>query len=411
MLLPGTPQALNSYRFFPFFSYLSYLILVLVAIGLQAAAQTPSLDSEEQTVLRLINEYRAQNGLVQLRASISLTRAADWMSGDMASKNYFSHTDSEGRDPFARMAAFGYGYPASKGENIAAGYQDAVRTFNQWKNSPGHNATMLNPNFRVIGIARVYGSNTRYRWYWTNDFGSYVDATLDGGSAAPKSVRTANAANFFQVISPDAIAASFGDQLSQTTVNATSLPLPASLAGISITVNDIAAPMIYVSPAQINYIVPANVDPGTAMVKVINNGGVVAEGTVDVEQVSPSIFTVSANGQGIAAAQTTFDGVSFQPVVNPDGTPRALSVGTAARPNYLVLYGTGLRRRSQLSSVRVTIGGVALSVDFLGAHSRLVGVDQLNVRLPQELRGRGNVDVVVTIDGRVSNVARINIGN
>jgi uncharacterized protein (TIGR03437 family) len=50
-------------------------------------------------------------------------------------------------------------------------------------------------------------------------------------------------------------------------------------------------------------------------------------------------------------------------------------------------------------------------VEYLGAHSRLAGLDQLNVKMPQELRGSGDVDVVLTIDGRVSNAARINIGN
>ncbi len=407
MILPGDPRSSNRSRSV----YFPLLFLVLIALSVLASAQTPALDGEEQVMLRLVNEYRAQNGLVQLKVSISLTRSADWMSADMAAKNYFGHVDSQGRDPFVRMAAFGYGYPATKGENLAAGYNDAVRTFNQWKNSAGHNATMLNPNFKVIGIARAYGDSTRYKWYWTTDFGSHVDATLDGGSGSAQSVRTVNAANFFQTVSPDAIAATFGNQLSQTTAAATSLPLPAALNGVSITVNDIPAQMLFASPAQINYIVPAGVNPGTAMVKVRYNGNVVATGTATIENVSPSVFTVSANGQGVAAAQTTFNGASFQPTANPDGSARQISVGTAANPNFLILYGTGLRRRSQLSAVRVTIGGMNAQVDYLGAHSRLAGLDQLNVRLPLELRGRGLVDVVVTIDGRVSNAAKINIGN
>jgi uncharacterized protein (TIGR03437 family) len=220
-----------------------------------------------------------------------------------------------------------------------------------------------------------------------------------------------NAANFFQGISPDSIAATFGDRFSQNTVAADSFPLPATLAGVSVTVNDNSAPLLFVSPAQVNYVVPSNVDPGTAMVKVMYNGTVIAAGTATIERVSPGLFTVGASGQGVAVGQTTFDGVSFQPVMNANGTPRPVSVGAANRPNYLVLYGTGLRRRSSLTNVRVTIGGVAAGVEYLGAHSRLAGVDQLNVKIPLELRGRGDVDVVLTIDGRVSNTARINIGN
>ncbi|HKE04023.1 MAG TPA: hypothetical protein VKE91_08185, partial [Blastocatellia bacterium] len=75
------------------------------------------------------------------------------------------------------------------------------------------------------------------------------------------------------------------------------------------------------------------------------------------------------------------------------------------------LYGTGMRRRSSLSAVSVSIGGVALAVDFLGAHPQLVGVEQANVKMPQTLRGAGMVDVVITVDGHISNIAQINIGN
>src|SRR5215468_8023193 len=356
------------------------LLIIVIAVGLQARAQ--SIDNIETEMRDLINNYRAQNGLSQLKISASLTRAAEWMSGDMAAKNYFSHTDSTGRDPFARMTAFGYNYNTARGENLAAGYDDAVRTFNQWKASPGHNAAMLNGNYSVIGIARVYGADTTYKWYWTADFGGYVDATIDGGGPATQPVKTVNAANYFQTISPDSIVATFGSQLTPATANAPSLPLPTTLGGVSVTVNDISAQLLYASPSQINYVVPSSVGPGTAMVKVMYNGAVIGTGTVTVENVSPNTFPVSANGQGVAAALTTFDGVSYQPVANPDGTARVLSVGTASRPNFLVLYGTGMRRRSSMSAVQVTIGGMAIPVDFLGAHSQLVGVDQINVRLP-----------------------------
>src|SRR4030095_10495450 len=248
---------------------LPFLLIIVIAGGLQAEAQ--SIDTDEQAMVGLINDYRAQNGLRQLRISASLTRAAEWMSGDMAAKNYFSHTDSQGRDPFARMTAFGYNYPTSRGENLAAGYNDAVRTFNQWKASPGHNAALLNGNYSVIGIARVYGASSTYKWYWTADFGGYVDATIDGGGPTTQPVKTVNAANFFQTIAPDCIGATFGSQLTPSTAGATSFPLPLTLAGVSVTVNDIPAQLLYASPGQVNYVVPSNIGVGTAMVKVSYN--------------------------------------------------------------------------------------------------------------------------------------------
>jgi len=49
----------------------------LLLLSFSARAQTPTLDREEQMVLKLINDYRAQNGLQALRVSLALARAAD----------------------------------------------------------------------------------------------------------------------------------------------------------------------------------------------------------------------------------------------------------------------------------------------------------------------------------------------
>lgn len=393
-------------------SQLRFLCLccVLLIISGFVQAQTPTLDNEEQMIHKLINDYRAQNGLSPLRISFALTRAADWMSADMAARNYFNHTDSQGRDPFMRMTAFGYNYGGYRGENIAAGYSDAARTFNLWRNSPSHNAAMLSAYFNVIGISRAYNQSSSYKWYWTTDFGGFVDATVEIG-VNTQNVRTVNAGNYLQSVAPDSVAATFGSQLCQTTAAAASFPLPLTLAGVTVMVNNLSASLLYVSPTQINYIVPANVDPGTAVVTVMNGGSVIAVGTVVVETVSPGIFTILASGKGTPVAQTTFDGTLFQAVGYTDGSARALNVGTASRPNYLILYGTGLRRRSNMNNVRVTIGGVQAEVTFLGAHSRLAGLDQMNLKLPLELRGRGNVDVVVTLDGKTANAVSISVGN
>ena len=136
-----------------------------------------SLDSEQALFLTLINNYRAQNGLGALQVSPALQQAAQWMSTDMAAKNYFSHTDSLGRDPFQRMAAFNYRYSPA-GENLAAGNSGAQATFTQWQSSPGHNQNMLNPGYRAIGIGRAYNAGSSYRWYWTTNFGGVVDGNV-----------------------------------------------------------------------------------------------------------------------------------------------------------------------------------------------------------------------------------------
>lgn len=132
---------------------------------------TAALDAEEQAFLGLINAYRATVGAPALTVSVQLTQAADWLSVDMASRNYFSHTDRLGRSFSSRIAAFGYAASYTIGENIAAGNATAQATFAQWKSSSGHNANMLSASYRVIGIARAYDASSSYKWYWTTDFG------------------------------------------------------------------------------------------------------------------------------------------------------------------------------------------------------------------------------------------------
>lgn len=141
----------------------------------------PAVD-EEAALCRLVNGYRAQNGLGPLLRSSSLTNAAKWHSGDMAQKNYFSHTDSLGRDQYQRMAAFGYSYP-TKTENIAAGYATAAATLTQWKNSFLHNKELLSPSYAVMGIGRAYQATSQYGYYWTHTFGGFND----GGTPCPQS--------------------------------------------------------------------------------------------------------------------------------------------------------------------------------------------------------------------------------
>ncbi|HMO96110.1 MAG TPA: CAP domain-containing protein, partial [Tepidiformaceae bacterium] len=134
-----------------------------------------SIDSEEAAFLTLINAYRAQNGRGALTLSTNLNRAATWHGTDMATKGYFSHTDSLGRSPSTR--ARDCDYPGGAGENIAAGtvWDTAQEAFDAWRNSSGHNANMLNASYVKIGIARVYVANSQYRWYWVTNFGTVND--------------------------------------------------------------------------------------------------------------------------------------------------------------------------------------------------------------------------------------------
>jgi hypothetical protein len=132
------------------------------------STSTQALDAAEQELLRLINEFRAQNGVAPLKPSPNLSRAAAWMSEDMAAKGYFDHTDSLGRSPFQRVRDCGYA-SSGAGENLAiAG--SAQQAFNLFVNSPyGHRENMLRAMWVVAGIGRAGG-------YWSVVFGNVDDS-------------------------------------------------------------------------------------------------------------------------------------------------------------------------------------------------------------------------------------------
>ncbi len=200
------------------FAFALILSSVLLLSGV-ANAQPVVLDSEQSAFLTLINNFRAQNGAGPLGISPKLQNSSQWMSTDMATKNYFSHTDSLGRDPFTRMAAFGYSsYTA--GENIAAGNATAQNTLVQWQTACdadgagnctyAHRVNMLNPAFKAIGIGRAYGASSAYGWYWTTDFGGTLDTpgptpapapTVSAFTANPPTVAAGQATTLFWTVS------------------------------------------------------------------------------------------------------------------------------------------------------------------------------------------------------------------
>ncbi|MBK7598829.1 MAG: hypothetical protein IPJ07_10020 [Acidobacteria bacterium] len=86
-----------------------------------------------------------------------------------------------------------------------------------------------------------------------------------------------------------------------------------------------------------------------------------------------------------------------------------IDLGPENEQVFLVLYGTGFRYRSGLSAVSSTIGGTASEVTFAGASPDYIGLDQCNIRIPRSLAGRGDVEVILFVDGKMSNKVKVNI--
>ena len=84
-----------------------------------------------------------------------------------------------------------------------------------------------------------------------------------------------------------------------------------------------------------------------------------------------------------------------------------IDLGPATDTIILVLFGTGIRNRSDLSAVSVRLGGEVSPVQYASAAPGFVGLDQVNALAPRVLAGRGDVDIELIADGKRANVVRV----
>lgn len=216
------------------------------------------------------------------------------------------------------------------------------------------------------------------------------------------------------------INALFGVNLAARVEAAATLPLPTTLAGTRVLVRDSfgvdrSASLFFVAPGQINYQIPPGTALGPAQVTVLNERGVISVGQLVIGGVGPGLFTANANGQGAPAAvlfRARNGQITTEPVARFSGgqfVPAPIDLGPEGDLLALALYATGIRNRTDLSAVTVQIGGVDAPVGFAGPAPGFVGLEQINVTLPRSLRGRGDVDLALTVDGKTANLVRLNI--
>ncbi|HKQ72198.1 MAG TPA: hypothetical protein VJ810_00625 [Blastocatellia bacterium] len=224
-------------------------------------------------------------------------------------------------------------------------------------------------------------------------------------------------------LAPESLTSALGTNLSKYPLpNEEAIP-PLKLNGTVVKVKDSAcverlAPLFFVAPTQVNYLLPAGMSNGLATITVFNEAGAISVGTAQINSVAPSLFGANSNGQGPAAASVlrVKPGGSqiYEPAVQFDtGLARYVTLPIdLSDPNdrvFLLLFGTGFRYHHSLASVSVTIGGVPVDVWYAGAQGSFFGLDQMNLLLPQTLAGRGEMDVVLKVEGHIANTVRIRV--
>ncbi|HEX4945160.1 MAG TPA: hypothetical protein VFZ34_00680, partial [Blastocatellia bacterium] len=214
----------------------------------------------------------------------------------------------------------------------------------------------------------------------------------------------------------------------------TAFPLPTTLNGVSVRVNGVLAPLLYVGVGpqfgaagafQINYQLPFETTPGVAFVEVLNNGTAITSEFLTVQPAQPGVFSATQDGKG-------------QAIVLNQNNLRNSNTQPEARGRVLQIYATGTGAQLLNSITRqpislltgapvpipasgndplyltaftptVTIGGVPATVEFSGLTPGFVGLWQINVRIPANAPTGDAVPLVISVDGRTGNQTTVAI--
>jgi uncharacterized protein (TIGR03437 family) len=208
-----------------------------------------------------------------------------------------------------------------------------------------------------------------------------------------------NSASSQAKVAPGSLASLYGLNLAFSTTAASSLPLPTTLGGTTVTLNGTAVPLLVVSATQINLQLPFNVATGPATLRVNNGAQTSQPMTVQIDAVAPGLFRIFSSA----------------------GTP--VDANNPARlGDTIVIYGTGLGAvtppatagvaaplATANSAVHVNVGGTDLTPAFAGLSPGSTGVYQVNAALPTNLPTTAPARVFVTINGQSSNALTIGL--
>lgn len=219
-------------------------------------------------------------------------------------------------------------------------------------------------------------------------------------SASPPNIAAVvNAASNQPAGSPGALMTVYGTNLAATTATASGSPLPYTLGGVTATVNDMPAPLLYVSPTQINLQVPYSAGMGPSVLG-INNNGAAGGFQMPLAASSPAIYR-NADGT-IAGASSVTQGGYVTLYIDGAG-----EVTPALKSAWATAAGTSVSSLPKpVLPLSATVGGVPCTVTFAGISTGLIGTVQVNLNVPASVPV-GLQPVVVTVGGVASPAGNI----
>jgi uncharacterized protein (TIGR03437 family) len=216
------------------------------------------------------------------------------------------------------------------------------------------------------------------------------------GGTLPSITAVSNGASFMPGLSGNAWMSITGANLASTTRTWTAAEmsgakLPTQLDGVSVTFNGEAAPLYFVSPGQLNVLVPSDIAPGPPVVVQVTTRQGVSSTITSLQPVAPAFFVFGGDIGRYVAGRHGSDNVTIgKPGLYPDSRP-------AAPGEIIVLYGTGFgatfpaiasgqtvtRPQPIANAINVTIGGVPAEVMWAGLSA--TGLNQINLKVPANL--------------------------
>lgn len=208
-------------------------------------------------------------------------------------------------------------------------------------------------------------------------------------------ITPAAAATFPLVLAPRMIVSIYGDALANGIASATAQPLPTTLSDVQVSINGASLGLLYVSPTQINAVLPA-ATVGLVPLTIQNSAGKQVV-NLWLEAAFPAVFTQNQSGSGLASV---LNGLNQSTIT----TSNPLHAG-----DYAEIFLTGLGVASLGSNVHATvaIGGADCPVSYAGPAPGFTGLDQINCQVPSGVSASQPVPLMVTVGSRASNVVTV----
>jgi uncharacterized protein (TIGR03437 family) len=197
-----------------------------------------------------------------------------------------------------------------------------------------------------------------------------------------------NAASALPLLAPGSLISVFGERLASSTASAPLENPPTALAGVSLLIDGARAPLVFVSPTQINAQIPWASSPGAAPITVFSAGALGNTILAEIEDYAPGIFLVvhGATGEPVSAEQP------------------------ALRGETLILYATGLgpvngNDGSTLQTPSITVAEIPASIQSSGLKPDSTGLYVVTFEMPGIVAAAPDAPVTLSVEGKSATVS------